>query len=256
MARRDERGRRRGPRAARERQRLPASAPEAGSRHQRWYQRHHAASKARSALRGWALRNRTHEIAESAIAVGSVCLPKDLRVDVRSDALPGNCGREQRTLLLRELEQTLVAGKAAEVKGRAEHFASEVIARPANNVDDLIDLGRAFDLIRDAGTFVSDLYELRQGFERQLAICRALDAYWYRISSLDRRRFTPYLVKSFLHQASLWRIYGFLTDGSVEYYRAEELARHALQAIDAASSTRASSEQRSRRTRVAEKGPL
>jgi hypothetical protein len=100
-------------------------------------------------------------------------------------------------------------------------------------MDDLIDLGRAFDLIRDAGTYVSDLYELRQGFERQLAICRALDAYWYRISSLDRRRFTPYLVKSFLHHASLWRIYGFLTDGSVEYRRAEELARHALQAIDA-----------------------
>jgi hypothetical protein len=39
--------------------------------------------------------------------------------------------------------------------------------------------------------------------------------------------------KAFLHHANLWRVYGFLTDGSLEYRRAEELARHALQAIDA-----------------------
>src|SRR5207249_9119670 len=94
------------------------------------------------------------------------------------------------------------------------------------------ELGRSFDLIRDTGTFVANRQELRQAFERQAEISRVLDAYWYRLSSLDRRRFTPYLVKSFLHHASLWRIYGFLTDGSVEYRRAGELARHALQAID------------------------
>lgn len=203
------------------------------SRHQRWYERHHAASKARSALRVWALRNRTRELLESGIALGSICLPKSLTVALHADARGDAC-REVRTLLLRELEASLVEGRMGDVKDGAEHLASEIIQRPSHDLDDLLDLGRAFDLIRDTGTFVRDPHELRQAFERQAAISRALDAYWYRLSSLDRRRFTPYLVKSFLHQASLWRIYGFLTDGSVEYHRAEELARHALQAIDAA----------------------
>ena len=48
------------------------------SRHRKWYHRHRAASRARSALRVWALRNRTRELVESGLALGSICLPKEL----------------------------------------------------------------------------------------------------------------------------------------------------------------------------------
>src|SRR5262245_48718007 len=105
---------------------LRAESPRPASRHQRWYQRHHAASSARSALRVWAFRNRTREIAESAIALGAICLPKAPTVAARSDAVAEAVVSGERAALLRELEASLVAGKAAEVKTRAKHLASEI----------------------------------------------------------------------------------------------------------------------------------
>jgi hypothetical protein len=190
---------------------------------------------ARSALRVWALRNRKGELVESALALGSLCLPENITAAPVRSGFGGVSGsREERSFLLRELELTLIDGQAAEAKEGAEHLAGMILRGSPPDLEDLVHLGRAFDLIRDTGTRVRQSEELRQAFERQETISRALDAYWYRIWSLDRRRFAPYLVKSFLHHASLWRIYGFLTNGSVEYHRAEELARHALQAIDAA----------------------
>src|SRR5207249_411856 len=86
------------------------------SRHQRWYRRHHAASKARSALRGWALRNRTRELVESGIALGSICLRRDLTVALHTDAQAQEVRREERTVLLRDLEAGLVEGRTVDAK--------------------------------------------------------------------------------------------------------------------------------------------
>src|SRR5207244_801377 len=100
------------------------------TRHQRWYHRHHTASKARSALRGWALRNGTRELVESAAALGAICLPKCLAFDRVSE----DRDREDGAPSVEKLELALVERRSSDARDRAERFAAAIIRCPSQSL--------------------------------------------------------------------------------------------------------------------------